>query len=376
MRYYLAQTDGVFTPSGGENQALDIVSQAIDLSRQTIEAWNLAWNDVISPLDDGLWTGMVHLGLVLAAVSILYMALVSGKEILDKQSWSELATLFVWPLVIIFFLGGNGSLLAQTTLLLRNFGYAQVQNVLNVQLGELTYRDAITRLGISAAAKEALQNLYSECQGLTGQELVACWDEKKERAQAIMQQAEQQAKTPLDGLRTFGEALINAAGASTIGTVGRAVFDPGGFLRDNSLPLIRFFLFSLQWAFVNILEAALLLTALFGPIAMGLSLLPFQGRPIFAWLTGFLSLIGAQLGYNILVGLVAAVVVRSGGEIVTDLAFAAFLSLFAPALALLIARGGGLALYNGLANNIKALLDFASNAVGVASSVALTKFLR
>jgi hypothetical protein len=211
---------------------------------------------------------------------------------------------------------------------------------------------------------------------LTGQELVACWDDKKERAQAIMQQAEQQAKTPLDGLRTFGEALINAAGATTIGTVGRAVFDPGGFLRDNSLPLIRFFLFSLQWAFVNILEAALLLTALFVPIAMGLSLLPFQGRPIFAWLTGFLSLIGAQLGYNILVGLVAAVVVRSGGEIVTDLAFAAFLSLFAPALALLIARGGGLALYNGLANNIKALLDFASNAVGVASSVALTKFLR
>ncbi len=109
---------------------------------------------------------------------------------------------------------------------------------------------------------------------------------------------------------------------------------------------------------------------------MGLSLLPFQGRPIFAWLTGFISLLGAQLGYNILVGLVAAVVVRSGGEIVTDITFAAFLSIFAPALSILIARGGGIALYNGISNNIKSMLDFASNAIGVASSVAIAKFLR
>jgi len=376
MLYYLAALDGVFTETGGENDALGIVNQAIELSRRTVESWNVAWIDVINPLDDGLWAGMVRLGLVSAAASILYLAMVSGKEIIDKQSWSELMTLLIWPVVIAFFLGGNGSLLAKTTLLIRDFGYAQVQSVLDVQLGELTYRDAVTRMGISSAAKEALQNLYSECQGLTGQELVECWNQKKERAQSIIEQAEQQANTPLEGLRAFGEALINLAERSSVLSVGQAIFDPGGFLRDNSLPVIRFFLQSLQWAFVNILEAALLLTALFGPVAMGLSLLPLQGRPIFAWLTGFISLIGAQLGYNILVGLVAAVVVRSGGEMVTDIAFAAFLSIFAPTLAILIARGGGLALYNGISNNIKTVLDFASNAIGVASNVAITKLLR
>jgi hypothetical protein len=42
----------------------------------------------------------------------------------------------------------------------------------------------------------------------------------------------------------------------------------------------------------------------------------------------------------------------------------------------LIARGGGIAVYNGISNNIKSMLDFASNAIGVASSVAIAKFLR
>ena len=108
------------------------------------------------------------------------------------------------------------------------------------------------------------------------------------------------------------------------------------------MPIIRLILRSVQWAFVNILEAALLLTALFGPIAMGLSLLPLQGKPIWAWLIGFMSLFGVQLGYNIVVGLVAVVIVKSDAELVTDIAFLFFLAVFSPILAVLIAKGGEL----------------------------------
>ena len=324
----------------------------------------------------------MQLGLVLAAASVLFLALTSGKEILEKQSWSELVSVFIWPLVIVMFLGSNGHALARTTLFIRNLGYAQVQSILDLQLGEMTFRNAVSQVGISTAARQSLETLYSECQGMVGAELVTCWDEKADRARAIIEQAEAQARTPLDGLQTLGDLLINRP---LIGSIGQVITNPqdgirnfgnnfdlaGSFFKNALIPIIRLILSSLQWAFVNMLEAALLLTALFGPIALGLSLLPLQGRPIWAWLTGFISLFGVQLGYNIIVGLVAVVVVRAGGELATDIAFLAFLSIFSPALALLIAGGGGIALYNGISNNVKSVIDFASSAVGAVTRIAI-----
>jgi hypothetical protein len=149
--------------------------------------------------------------------------------------------------------------------------------------------------------------------------------------------------------------------------------DPGSVFRDNAVPIIRFILYALQWGFVNILEAALLLTALFAPISLGLSLLPLQGRPIWAWLTGFITLFGIQLGYNIVVGLTAVVLVKSGAALVSDVAFLFFLSIFAPGLAILVAGGGGVALYNGISSNVKSLIDVFSNAIGTVTSIALMR---
>ena len=125
--------DGLIT---GENNAFQIVSQSIDLARNTAEAWNTVWVETFDRLDGGLWGGLVNLGLVLAAVSILFVAVTTGREIIEKQSWTELVNMFVWPLVIMFFLGNNGNLLAKTVLTIRNFGHAQVSQVLQIQLGQ------------------------------------------------------------------------------------------------------------------------------------------------------------------------------------------------------------------------------------------------
>jgi hypothetical protein len=344
-----------------------------------------SFNKSALPLDGGLWLGICNLAIALAALSILYLAIRDGSEIIKKQSWTDLVSFFVWPLVICIFLQGNGKLLANTVKLIRNVGYSQTQKVLDWQLGELTFRDSLTRQGISSATKESLQNLYSECQGKVGEELVTCWSEKRERAEQIVASAEKKAGVSLPALRGLLQALITlpsggaaaAAGAGIGAAVGTsAVTNPGGFLRDSTVPLIRAVLYGLQWMVVNLLEAALLLTALFAPIAMGLSLLPFQGRPIIAWLIGFISLFGVQLGYNIVVGLVASRIVESGAEMVTDVGFAMVLAFGAPVLSLLIAGGGGVAIYRGLSNNVKQMIDFASGMASSATSVALRAVMR
>jgi len=75
-------------------------------------------------------------------------------------------------------------------------------------------------------------------------------------------------------------------------------------------------------------------------------------------------LFGIQIGYNILVGITAVVLTRSNAEIATDLAFLCFLAIFAPAIAIAISGGGGIALYNTVNNNIKGISDLASQTVG------------
>lgn len=364
--------------SGGEGAALDIVRESINLARATSESWDKVWIGTIDPIASGLWVGLVSLGITLAAISILFLTLTSGKDIIEKQSWSELASLFVWPLVIMLFLGANGRLLANTVIVSRSFAYQQVQSVLEAQLGELTFRDAITNVTLSSIGKQQLENLYSECRNQVGEELVTCWNSKREAAQKIVDEAERQAagSVPLQALRTFGQMLWNRTLFGAAEDAVTFVTDPGSVFREKAIPILRFILYSIQWAFVNVLEAALLLTGLFAPIAMGLSLLPLQGRPIWAWVTGFLSLFGVQLGYNIIVGLAAVVLVNSGAELASDVAFLFFISIFAPALALLIAGGGGIALYNGIAGHAKQLVDLFSNALGATTNLIIYKGFR
>ncbi|MEL6326901.1 MAG: hypothetical protein AAFQ61_08360, partial [Cyanobacteria bacterium J06626_23] len=66
--------------------------------------------------------------------------------------------------------------------------------------------------------------------------------------------------------------------------------------------------------------------------------------PIFAWLTGFLSLGFAQICYNIIVGLAAVVILNA--NIYDTNGFLVLIAILAPALALGLATGGGMAIFN------------------------------
>src|ERR671917_281677 len=71
-------------------QALDTLSDAIEVSQKTVESWNLVWSNTFNTQESSLWIALVKLGLILAGISVTYLAVTSGKEIIEKQSWSEL----------------------------------------------------------------------------------------------------------------------------------------------------------------------------------------------------------------------------------------------------------------------------------------------
>ncbi len=330
---------------------LTLITSSIELSKQTVESWNKAWGDVINQ-DSALWAGLCNLGTTLAALSIIFLAVKMASDYQEKRFlWSELAASVVYPLVIALFLGSNGYLLSQTVLIVRNIGHQQVIAVLNIQLADTTFKQAISDVTLTQSVKTQVSTIYAECQGKTGKPLTDCLQEKRPIIEQILAEAEKQNNGPLEEARKAVAQLTDF------------VQNPGAvFSASISLILITF-LYALQWAFVNILEAALIMTATFAPIALGLSLLPLGSKPIWAWASGFVSLFGVQLGYNIVVGLAATVIVTAGAQSASDLAFLAFISIFAPALALLIAGGGGVALYTGINSRVPALVNAAFDGV-------------
>lgn len=356
---FLAQALPTLPDAG--TTGVELVSRSIELSQKTAEAWNKSWGEVVNP-SGPLWAGLCAFGTTLAALSIILVSVKMASDYQEKRFlWSELAASVVWPLVIALFLGNNGSLLSQSVLLARQIGNSQVVKILNIQLADNTFKAAISTVVLSQSVKQQVSTIYAECQGKAGKELTDCLQEKKPVIDQILAEAEKQNNGPLEQVRNAVQDL-----QKTFQNPGEA------FSATISLVIVTF-LYALQWAFVNILEAALLMTATFAPVAMGLSLLPLGTKPIWAWGSGFVSLFGVQLGYNIVVGLAATVIVTAGGETASDLAFLAFISIFAPALALLIAGGGGVALYTGINSRVPALVNAAFDSVTAIATSSVGK---
>jgi hypothetical protein len=160
----------------------------------------------------------------------------------------------------------------------------------------------------------------------------------------------------LEGAVSEASSAGNPVSAVAFGGAGYL----GGFINHFSEAIIRIVLLAFQWAFANILEIALILTGLVGPLAVA-GLLLFDGKPFFAWLTGFFSLGMAQLCYNIIVGLAAEVVVNA--QVTDTLGFLVITSLLAPALALAIASGGGMAVFGVMASGSTQIISSLTGAL-------------
>lgn len=338
-------------PQPGNEDAADLVRDTVALTDSIAQEWELTWDYLFDPSDSGIWYGLVRLGLSLAAFSLLFVAIKDGKEIIDQQSWSQLVGLFAVPILIVIFLGANGRLLAQTTMTIRDVGRYEVNRVLSAQLGELTFREAWQRWKDNIGVRQELEALYAPCQGLSGDALIRCQEERRGRAEEISQRAEDSDWIP-DWL---GQAW--------------------GLINSPITTILRIILYSLQWCYVQALELSLMLTAVSGPIALGLSVLPLDGRPVIAWLVSYISVIGMQLGYNLSVGIMASVLTNAQADQLSEFFFLTFVSVFAPVLATTVVGLSGLAIWgkvNRSINDVKnAGLLLAGTAISAGAGAAI-----
>lgn len=358
-----------------ETGASGILERGLTLSNNIADAWNLEW---ISVFQSPLYASINHLAATFAVGSLLFFMIRFFRNMVMDELGEQLIDL-LWPIMVVILLANNAHLTASTTLAMRGMIHKASDDILHVELLGVKLEDAIQNSVLRAAVGGEISAQLNQCQGLVDQPQIDCLEKANAQVQESIK--EFQAKTGIPGSfvkigaeiesalrqnplvngtigagQTAGGQLPGAIGAAKSGNIlgaagqitsagsyGAAGFF-GGYFNAVVQSLVQTLLLAFQWAFANILEISMLLTALMGPIAVAGSLLPFGTKSIFAWLIGFFSLGMAQISYNIIVGLCAEVIVKSD---ITDVnGFLVIVGLLAPALALAIAAGGGMSVFN------------------------------
>lgn len=231
--------------------------------------------------------------------------------------------------------------------------------------------EALNDVIVSQQAKAQVQREYVDCEAKEGQAQIDCFIRAGERAQQKLEEAFQNkgfwgagAERLKERVRQITQDIRQTYQQSDAVPPSNTPFIDilvGTLLQTSSQALAEQILKGWQWAFANILELSMLLTGLMGPIAVAGSVIPLQGRPLWAWLTGFFSLGMAKFSYSVIVGLAATVVVAADAQTLNDFGFLLLISVLAPALALAIAGGAGMAVFRSVSGGATRIIALGSS---------------
>ncbi len=332
--------------------AADMLQQGLSISEDIGDIFGAYWTEIFQ---SSLYDQITKLAITFAVGCLLFFMMRWIYAAVHEDDYREPIRSLIWPLIVVVLLSNNGVLLGSMTRSLRNELNSVAENTLQVTMLNVTLEEAIRGALAKGAITAEVTAQIAQCQTLLGDAQIACLQSANEQIQGTLGDFKEHwfSDVVSTGTNIVFPWLDNLSGAvqgateayASSGNVGEGMAGFfGGFFGTEFRAIIHAFLMAWQWAFVNLIQISLLLTGLMGPIAVAASLLPFGGKPIFAWLTGFLSLGFAQICYNIIVGLAAVVILNA--NVYDTNGFLVLIAILAPALALGLAAGGGMAIFN------------------------------
>jgi hypothetical protein len=312
------------------------------------DGWEQQWVDLLqNDTTNNLYGALTSLGTFFAVGTLLFFMLQWLKDTINSDYSGPISAL-IWPFVVVILLtnSGNGTVLSNLTLGVRNYLNGVNQQVVATADANQTYQQALNM----SVAEDIVGSLLRPCQSLTGEQQNQCFVKAKEEADTLLQEYENLYGRDKPWIYRLQEKVKNIADPTV--SISENSFD--SLLGSTVQTSIKNFLISLQYAFQNLIEATMLLIAALGPIAVGASLLPVAGKPIFAWLTGFLSIGISKISFNIIAVLTAAVIVNGPGQNPNAdpelMWFIIFLGILAPIVSLFVAAAGGFAVFSAISN--------------------------
>ncbi|MBD2775555.1 hypothetical protein [Iningainema tapete] len=326
----------------------EIINNGAATARSIASSWNQQWLSLLqNDTNNNIYGALTNLGVFFAVGTLLFFMIQWLRDVLDGE-YSRPISALIWPFVVVLLLtnSGQGTMLSSLTLGVRDLLNGVNQQVVDAGNIEQNYQQALNM----SIAEEVAGSYLRPCQSLTGQQQADCLIIARDKINELWDEYRS-----LYGDRPWITRLQNQVVlySENTGNVPEIAFN--SFLGSTVQTSIKTFFISLQFAFQNLLESAMLLVAVLGPLAVGGSLLPVAGKPIFAWLTGFLSVGIAKISFNIIAIVTATVIVNGPAQDANatnpDLMwFIIFLGLLAPILSLALAAAGGFAVFNAISN--------------------------
>ena len=341
---------------GGVEILAKNASQAHDISL----AWDLLWPKMFAE-PNILWLLVVYLASFLASFTFIAFVIAFISGIISGRLDTSLTSL-IWLLVVMFLLSNNAKPIANINLFIRDFTHAQVQNIYEINLVGVQINEAMTDILVSGDVKQQISNMFSRCDGVAGTEQLECLMEVNQEALDVLSQVQNQYKKwgiDLRGIARLGARINDLSLRNKIG-LGVSTVSPsaGNLIKSKEyvspfnvpvgIPFLRMTLKTIQWVMLNGIEAALILTGLYGPVAAALSTVPMATRAITIWLFGVISLSSVIWSYTILVGFIAMIISLSQTELQSELGFLFFLAFGSPLIAFGLSKGGGTALLSAI----------------------------
>ncbi|MBF2066439.1 MAG: hypothetical protein IGS39_18765 [Calothrix sp. C42_A2020_038] len=324
----------------------NLIGSGATTSRNIAEAWDKQWLDLLQNNTNSFYGSLTNLGIFFAVGTLLFFMFQWLKDLIYSE-YSRPISALIWPFIVVILLTNspNGSVLSNLTLGVRNVLNTANQQIVATADANKLYQQALNM----STGEEIAGSLLRPCGSLLGEQQSQCLVRASEKASQLWQEYRN-----LYGNQIWIDRLetkVNSIAYST-GGVSESAFN--ALLGSTVQTIIKNFFVSLQYAFQNLIEATMLLTAALGPLAVGGSLLPVAGKPIFAWLTGFISLGISKISFNIIAISTAAVIINGTGQDVNSnpdlMWFMIFLGLLAPIVSLVIAGAGGFAVFNAISS--------------------------
>ena len=372
MDFFLANT--------GPNGAINVLQNANTITQANAASWQTLWNDAISTNSE-LWQAIISLSQILLGLSFLYMAYKNSTEIFSGYDYqlSKIIEFITPTLLVGILLFNNGFFLVNLIQITRTVAYHQVNLFYNANINGIQMKQAVEAVEQTTRANMSARRLFRDCIDQSGDELTACLNEQAKSTG--LQQVVQNNNNSLTG--NFAQTMCNLlSGCNLISSVVGGIsngWNPSQILADMFaspfIAIAQSILTALQWAVSNGIELALLLTALFGPLAAALTIMPVAGRMFWSWASGFAALLSFHFGYAILTGLMAITIYSmqssSGNasglagipELLSDIGFLLFTAVVSPLIAGSIATFGGISLFSGFSKAASDGLNVVTNVV-------------
>ena len=270
--------------------------------------------------EQGIFTALVSSSLLIALCSFMFFLIQWIQRFISRP---EALSQLIWPLVCLILLSGDGKLLADIELGARQIEVSIVKDVLEQAIDGVTLQNQLRQALADGTAKELVAAVNRICAAEVESRQQRC---REEQIDQVIQKLEQQAEADESWLPSMSGILTSLKNSFI-----------GQFALTAEMGLVAVISYTFSAVVVWGIEIALIILLVTSPLALALSLLPLPGRPLFAWISGFLGIAIAKIGLVTSTALAASVVVSSEANLNT-LLFPLYIAIGSPVIAGALAR--------------------------------------